>query len=429
MNCPDPRAIESLACGAGDEKERLALMDHVANCANCRQEWAFVRLIQIQHLAQTPKEGHLDDEAFCALADRAMDEKQSQQALAHLAACPSCLSQWVGLHRNLESAEKAEQAPPAALIEKALSLAKADTEEPAESWWSSLFNVARPWQWGLALGTAAAVLLATLWFSAEVPPQQVQLDLTQLQKLPSVADVKDIAPEGPGPVLPHPPKETPPVLADAPPPKPKRPQATPPIDLADLARRSLPLERLQTRLAHGLTDPGTDSLKQSFKLGRLLTYNQRFAKAGAQAEIRQLLASNTKALAEGLKQSGQAKLAGMADDLVMELKASSPALDVLQVRLDVLHQATAEWLNTDPRNAAGACLGKLSQSWRMRPKADRKTMALLLSCRNRVASLGSDDPAQKAILPLMDTLAQTQAKANQFPNTIKALEDQILTAP
>ncbi len=425
MNCPDPRAIESLACGAGDEKERLALMDHVANCPNCQQEWAFVRLMQIQHLAQAPKDGHLDDEAFCALADRAMDEKQNQQALAHLAACPSCLSQWVGLQRNLETAEEAEQAPPAGLVEKALSLAKADTEEPAESWWSSLFNVARPWQWGLAWGSATAVLLATLWFAPDVPPSSPpKLDLPQMQEQPVVADKPNLAPKVSEPKLSPPPVDTPALLAHGVEQKPKPPI---PASLIDLARHSLPSEALRARLVHGLTDPGSKGLNQAFKLGRLLTYNQRFAKAGAQTEIRQLLASNTKALAEGLKQSGQAKLAGMADDLVMELKANSPALDVLQVRLDVLHQATAEWLNTDPRKAAGACLGKLSQSWRMRPKSDAGSMALLQSCRSRLASMSNDDPAQKALLTLLDDLAK--AKANQFPNAIKAMEDQILTAP
>ena len=73
---------------------------------------------------------HLDDEAFCALADGALEGADQEKALAHLAACPDCLAQWAGLLRNLEATEEAGQEVPRELKEKALRLAEASRDTP-----------------------------------------------------------------------------------------------------------------------------------------------------------------------------------------------------------------------------------------------------------------------------------------------------------
>ena len=183
---------------------------------------------------------------------------------------------------------------------------------------------------------------------------------------------------------------------------------------------------MQTRLAHGLSEEKAHGLRQAYKLGRLLAYNQRFVKASSQSDIRQLLAVNTESLAAGLKQAGQTKLADMASGLFKELNTDMPALGVLQARLDVLHQATSEWLDTAPDMAAGACLGKLIQSWHMRQTNEGWAMSRLRSCRNKVGSLSADDPAQQALLSLLDAIAK--AKSQKNPEAMKAL-DRLLSSP
>ena len=366
---------------------------------------------------------HLDDEAFCALADDALEGPERQRALAHLSTCSDCLAQWAGLLRNLEAAEEEEPIVPKALLTKARSLSP---EEPQsrESFWEVLFGMARPWQWGLAWGAATAVLLATLYFSPEMTPSEPAFDPPRLSEpAPVVAQSSIQAQPTPESAqqTPEPTRPKQPAVAQAPV---KSSKHSEPADFLDLAKRSLPTDMLrEPGLAQGMNEASARSLPSAYEIGRRLAYSQRYAKRLSSGDIRELLADNTGSLALAFQQAQEPKLAEMAADLQRNLKAKDPDQVVLKARLDVLGQAALQWLDADALRSAGACLGRLDQGWHMgKPSQDQ-----LALCRTKLEALGASNPTGARLLPLLDDLAK--AKTQQIGPSNRALRKAVHQKP
>lgn len=430
------------------QPEQAALESHLASCAACRKEFAFLQALRLGAAAEPGSGGdHLSDEALAALVDGALDPAQHERALGHLARCTDCLAAAAALQRALaEVGPEPARSPPAALLERAArrgaagqSTAAAEPPPaPEGGWFEKLFGASFGWRLGLAAGAAAVVLLVSVLLVDTGPgPQPAG---------PEVTGAPRVAAPGPQQSAPEPPAaQAPPdtaatAVADAPP-DPAPAQAArphpdgPPAPATEPARPARPQATLAARVQPGVQLPAIEmgqaldsratGFGDGYALGRALGFLERFGPwVDRSPAVRRRVTETLQALEPALESAlapgdRRQRLVRFAAELSQSLATDDIAAQTAARRLAVLCQALREALADRSPPADGLQLGLLVQGWKTTANArqlglgsetapDAAAIERARAIIRRQPTLAG--PSQRAALENLDRIERTAAE-------------------